>query len=222
MLERPNLKPSLRKPIAILSAILSFGFVVFMASPALAGGFQLALETPKQAGNPQSSDAVLIARTFGCHQPADAKLIASAEGIVNGRRQSIPVELRSIGSGVYAVRQQWPSEGTWVLALSGAYNGMTCSVLVELGPNGKVLPGTRLEEGSLTGVHAKAARRKWLAAEIDAALNAPAGVRSESAEDVEQLMLSPLSAITWALGGLGASVLAIGYIRKSGRNRSHV
>ena len=148
---------------------------LLVSSSALAGGFQLSVETPSTSSD-QTKDAVLVARTYGCHQPADAKISASAEGLVSGKRQSIPLDLHSIGSGVYAIKQQWPSEGTWVLTLTGAYNGMTCSVLVELGPNGQVLPGTRLEEGSLKGVHAKAVRRQWIASDIDTALRSAAGL----------------------------------------------
>ena len=150
-----------RMPVRSLITLASLGSALLLAiaTPALAGGFQLSIETPAGSADPQMKGVVLIARTFGCHQPADAKLSATAEGFVNGNRKSMPLELRSIGSGVYAIKQEWPSEGTWVLALTGAYNGMTSSVLVELGPNGTVLPGTRLDEGNLKGVHARGARR---------------------------------------------------------------
>src|SRR3977135_431760 len=148
----------------------SVPLLLTISSSALAGGFQLSVETPSSSSDAQMKDAVLIARTFGCHQPADAKLSATAEGLVNGARKSVALELRSIGSGVYAIKQQWPPEGAWVLAITGAYNGMTSSVLVEIGTNGKVLPGTRLDAGAVKGVHARGARRQWVAAEIDKAL----------------------------------------------------
>jgi hypothetical protein len=159
----------------VVLASLTSALLLAIALPALAGGFQLSVETPIDG---QLKEAVLIARTFGCHQPADAKLSASAEGFVNGNRQSLPLELRSIGSGVYAIKKQWPSDGKWVLTITGKYNGMTSSVLVELGPNGNVLPGTRLQEGSQKGVNAKGARRTWAAADIDEALQLPAGTTS--------------------------------------------
>jgi len=199
--------------LASLASLLLFA----SASTAMAGGFQLSVETPGSSVEPQLKDVVLIVRTFGCHQPADAKLSATAEGIVNGTRKSLPLELRSIGSGVYGIKQQWPSEGTWVLALTGAYNGMTSSVLVELGPNGKVLPGTRLEEGNMKGVHAKAARRAWIAADIDAALKAPGAANSEASNQPDNHNGSTLGSISLAIAGVSASVFAIGYIRRSRR-----
>jgi hypothetical protein len=208
MSERRNL-------IGTSITLASLALLLAMPSLALAGGFQLSIETPAGASDPQLKDVVLVARTYGCHQPADAKLTATAEGLVNGNRQSMPLELRSIGSGVYGIKQQWPSEGTWVLVLTGAYSGMTSSVLVELGPNGKVLPGTRLEEGNLKGVHARGARRQWIAEDIDTALRTSAGITSETSDQTDTG--SPFGPITWLLAGLGASVFTVGFVARARR-----
>ncbi|MEK6322010.1 MAG: hypothetical protein AABN33_10035 [Acidobacteriota bacterium] len=201
----------------ITLATLSSALLLAIASPVLAGGFQLSVETPARSTDHQLKDIVLIARTYGCHQPADAKLSATAEGFVNGKRKSLPLELRSIGSGVYGIKQQWPSEGTWVLALTGAYNGMTSSVLVELGPNGNILPGTRLDEGNLKGVHAKGARRSWIAAEIDSALQTPAGLTSDAPSKDDASSTPSFGPITLLVAGLGASVFTIGFVTRSRR-----
>ncbi len=207
---------SIRRVLTPVS--LGGAIVLAISSSAFAGGFQLSVETPSSSFDPQMKDVVLVARTYGCHQPADAKLSATAEGLVNGARKSVALELRSVGSGVYAIKQQWLSEGTWVLALTGAYNGMTSSVLVELGPNGKVLPGTRLDEGALKGVHARGARRQWVGVDIDSALRTSAGLTSETSDDADQTTPGP---ITWILAGLGASVVSIGFVtRARRRNKS--
>jgi len=222
MSKRSLVKRMNRKSIRtlIILASLSSALLLAIVSPALAGGFQLSVETPTGSIDPQLKDVVLIARTYGCHQPADAKLSASAEGFVDGNRKSLPLELRSIGSGVYAIKQQWPSEGTWVLALTGVYNGMTSSVLVELGPNGKVLPGTRLQEGHLKGMHAKGARRMWVAEDIDSALRSPAGITSQTPGEQDASVSSPFGPITWLFAGLGASVFTIGFVRRARRRQA--
>ena len=201
-----------RSSLGRMFTVASLGAALLLAtsSQALAGGFQLSVETPSSSSDPQMKDVVLVARTYGCHQPADAKLSATAEGLVNGARKSVALELRSIGSGIYAIKQQWPPEGTWVLAITGDYNGMTSSVLVEIGTNGKVLPGTRLDAGALKGVHARGARRQWVAAEIDKALQTPAGLTSETLDDADQTVVSPLGTIAWLVGG--ASAVSIGFI----------
>lgn len=220
MSQTSKLKRTARTWISTSSTIapLAFALLIALPSPALAGGFQLSVETPNKSNDPKLTDVVLIARTYGCHQPADAKLSATAEGFVGGKRQSLPVELRSIESGVYAIKQQWPAEGSWVLSLTGDYNGMTCSVMIELGPGGKVMPGTRLAEGNPTGVHAKSARRKWVAADIDSALRTTAGTASQTTDQPESA-LSPLKAISLLLGGLGAFVV-VGAARAR-RNRAN-
>jgi hypothetical protein len=215
-----------RRNLIRMSTLASLGGALLLAisASALAGGFQLSVETPSSSSDAQMKDVVLLARTYGCHQPADAKLLATAEGLVNGARKTVALELRSIESGVYAIKQQWPSEGTWVLALTGAYNGMTSSVLIELGPNGKVLPGTRLQEGALKGTHARGARRQWIASDIDAALRTSAGLTSETSGDADRPALSPLAAITgpitWLLAGLGASAISIGFVTRSRRRHA--
>jgi len=210
-----------RRSIRMLITLASLNSVLLLvnASPALAGGFQLSVETPAASADPQLTNVVLIARTYGCHQPADAKLSASAEGLIDGERRSLPLELRSIASGVFAIRQQWPSEGKWVLALTGSYNGMTSSVLVELGPNGKVLPGTRLQEGYLKGAHAIAARRTWAAADIDSALHSSAGVTGETTGGQHPPDFPPFGPITWIFAGLGASVFTIGLVSRVRRSQ---
>ena len=210
-----------RMPVRTLITLasLSSALLLAIASPALAGGFQLSIETPAGSADPQMKDVVLVARTYGCHQPADAKLSATAEGIVSGTRKSLPLELKTVGSGVYAIKQQWPSQGTWVLALTGAYNGMASSVLVELGPNGTVLPGTRLDEGNLKGVHARGARRSWMAADIDSALQAPAGTTSQTSRQGATFVLSSFGPITLLVAGLGASALTIGLVARSRKGR---
>ena len=205
---------------SMILASLSIAMLLGIASPALAGGFQISVETPARSSDQQLKDVVLIARTYGCHQPADAKLSASAEGFVNGNRKSLPLELHPIGSGVYAIKQQWPSEGSWVLALTGAYNGMISSALIELGPNGRVLPGTRLQEGHLKGVHAKGARRTWAADDIDSALSLGLGTTGQSSVEQNDPEAAPFDPITWLFAGLGASAFTIGFVKRTRRGKS--
>lgn len=219
LVNRRNRKSS--RALMILAS-LSGALLLTIASPALGGGFQISVETPTGSADSQLKDAVLVARTYGCHQPADAKLSASAEGFVDGNRKSLPLELRPIGSGIYAIKRQWPSDGKWVLVLTGTYNGMTSSVLIELAQNGGVIPGTRLQEGNLKGVHAKGARRAWLAEDIDSALQARTGISSEASGEQDTPMSSPFTTIKWIFGGLAASVFTIGFVRRAGRTQRSV
>lgn len=180
------------------SAILMSAFL--FTGTASAGGFQLSVRTPDGSRDGTLKDTVLLVRTFGCHTPADAAVGGVAEGIVNGERRSVKLTLTPTSTGVYAIKQQWPAEGTWVLSLSGDYNGLVCSVLVHLGDNGKVIPGTRLEAGSRNGTNAQAVQRKFTAGEIDAALKGTRAIASDRFAYGN----------TWGVAGAGAALSLAG------------
>jgi hypothetical protein len=64
-------------------------------------------------------NAVLLVRPQVCEDPASVRITATAEGFVNGTRQSVPLRLVALPTpGVHAVQRQWP-DGQWVIHLSG-------------------------------------------------------------------------------------------------------
>lgn len=88
-------------------------FVWMLMPLALAwgGGFYLVV---------QNKDAGLTVEAQGCQDYSHARITGQAEGIVNGKRQSMSLELTPTEKpGTYAVRKQWPAEGKWVLVFSG-------------------------------------------------------------------------------------------------------
>ncbi|HVG18324.1 MAG TPA: hypothetical protein VNI02_04675 [Blastocatellia bacterium] len=208
------LKQSIKKSTSVIAATLViFGCV----ATGLAGGFQLSVETP--SATHQLKDAVLFVRTFGCNTPADAKLSATAEGVVNGERRSLPLELTYDSTGVYALKQQWPSEGAWVLAITGEYNSFISTLIVDLGPNGKVHPGTRLDPGHRKGTHALIVQRKATTAEIDSALKTAAGNISQLSPDgfIDKPASQPAA---WVVGGVGAFFFLVGFAALTRKARS--
>ena len=103
--------------------------VLAMAAPAIAGTmFRLEIGPPIAAGTgstttPQFKKKVLlVVRPQVCDNPAAVQITGTAEGLVNGMRQSLPLNLIPVNSaeGVYAVQQQWPDNGQWVLQLNGS------------------------------------------------------------------------------------------------------
>ena len=135
---------------------------------AAAGGFVLSVEKPKASSDPQMKEAVLLVRTLGCNEPSEAKVSAVAEGLVDGKRTSRPLQLREIDKGVYAVDRQWPSKGNWVLTITGHYNGHTSGVLVELGSDGAVI--TKAGNSGKVVVPVRHERRAFTEQEIETAL----------------------------------------------------
>ena len=64
---------------------------------------------------------VVAVRGVVCEDLANVKISGTAEGLVNGKRESLPLTLTVVdrAEAVYAVGHQWP-EGTWVLHLKGS------------------------------------------------------------------------------------------------------
>jgi len=100
-----------------------------MAAPAIAGTmFRLEVGPPIAAGTGTTAtpklkkSVVLVVRPRVCDNPAAVQITGTAEGLVNGVRQSLPLELVAVnpGEGVYAVQRQWPDNGQWVLQLNGS------------------------------------------------------------------------------------------------------
>ena len=113
----------------ILNRLIALGVVM----PLLGGGFWLELGSPSASSDPKARGAVVVARFIGCHEPENAVLKATAEGVVQGKRQTVvltPVALST--PGVYAISRTWPAEGKWVLKLEGRYpavSGVTSTLV---------------------------------------------------------------------------------------------
>ncbi len=112
---------------------------ILLAIPALA----IAHEFTFVVGNPVASQdfhfktAAFVFRTEGCSGADKPKLSATAEGITHNERRSVPLKVVT-GSkpDIYAVFQDWPKEGSWLVNLEGACGSSNASALVPIGPNG--------------------------------------------------------------------------------------
>ena len=95
---------------------------------------------------------------------------ATAEGIVNGRRQTLPLDIRRLPqAGMYAVRFQKPAQGTWMLVIISSQNGaFAASALVNIDSGGGVasvsVPSNTIENGRWR------VPRRVASAEVDAIL----------------------------------------------------
>jgi hypothetical protein len=97
-----------------------FGPVIALctAMSLVAGGFALQLGKPSTNPEAQAKNAVLVVRGYACVAPEKTTVSAIAEGIVNGKHQSIPLKLVPLsGESTYALTRQWPTEGKWVITL---------------------------------------------------------------------------------------------------------
>jgi hypothetical protein len=80
----------------------------------------LSIESPVNPFDPSTRGAVLLAHaTFREGQAQLSDLSGTAEGIVNGARRSITLRFDTTGRpSVFALRRQWPTEGTWLLRIA--------------------------------------------------------------------------------------------------------
>ena len=129
------------------------------AGQMFAGGFWL------QVGNPEANPAagkmgaVATIKAVGCHDPATAKVTATAVGVVNGERRTIPLELKALGEpGTWALAQQWPQEGKWVIQLVGRNGEQFTNTLIGAGP------------GGIDRLHARAEMKAFAPSDVDAML----------------------------------------------------
>ena len=105
-----------------------------------AGPPWIAIEYPANPFDRASRDAFLTVRTYH-HQELMARTVTgTAEGVVNGKRQSMKLDIRpGSQAGTYAVRWQRPATGRWVLVISSGSGGVTdATAVVEISPTGGV------------------------------------------------------------------------------------
>jgi len=113
----------------IKTVVTTAAAVALVAAGAAHAGtmFRLEIGPPVAAGTGAKilkegkGKTVLAVRALVCNDLAGVKITGTAEGIRNGARESIPLDLLEVdrGSAIYAVQYQWPSDGSWVLHLRG-------------------------------------------------------------------------------------------------------
>jgi hypothetical protein len=129
----------MRRPSLVLAAVTALSTA--LATPAVAGGPWISIETPVNPMNPVIRSAYCLVRVYHHGNPAYYPVTATAEGIVNGERKSIPLTLTDAGTpGLYGVNFTPQREGTWILVLSVGekqeYHNVT--VIVGVGKHGQI------------------------------------------------------------------------------------
>ena len=108
-----------------------------LASLAMAEGFTFNIASPAASQEAVSKTAAFVFRTQGCADPAKLHIEGSAEGLVNGMRRSMALKITALQRpGVYAVEQNWPMEGAWVVNLKGTCADANAGAVVPIGPHG--------------------------------------------------------------------------------------
>jgi hypothetical protein len=104
--------------------------------PLFAGALTLQVGNPTANPEAMKSHAVLVARISACHSPEKTMVTATAEGVLNGMRKSVPLKVISLPTaGTFAVAREWPEQGTWAIkmvATNPDYHDYATSVVVPI------------------------------------------------------------------------------------------
>ncbi|MGA2119251.1 MAG: hypothetical protein ABSH56_31425 [Bryobacteraceae bacterium] len=144
----------------MLKTIAPFTPAILLASQLCAGGFFLQLGNPQANPEARKLNAELTIKAAGCHDPAGARVSASAIGMVNGQRRQIPLTVTRLSEpGTFVISQQWPKRGNWVIKLEAANDaGQFTNSLIAAGPDG-------IDLG-----HERAAMKAFADSDVDAML----------------------------------------------------
>lgn len=149
-----------------LVTVLSLVFAGVVA----AGPPWIAIEYPANPFDAGTRGAFLTVRTYHHGDLMAFDISGTAEGLVNGKRQSVRLDIRRLPqAGMYAVRWQKPAQGTWALLISTTRDGsFMASALVSIDGTGRVagvtVPSNTIENGRWV------VPRKVASAELDALL----------------------------------------------------
>lgn len=151
----------------------SFALVTVLSvvafSSAKAGPPWIAIEYPANPFDAASRDAFLTVRTYHHGQIMAKTVTGTAEGVVDGKRQTMRLDIQpGSRTGTYVVRWQKPASGRWVLVINSGNQGIVdATAVVEISASGGVagiMVPTRSYSGGWIGP------RPVAASEIDALL----------------------------------------------------
>ena len=162
----------MRSPLRQLALVSVLTMII--SAVAIAGPPWIAIEYPVNPHDAGTRGALLTVRTYHHGELMSYEVTGTAEGIIDGRRQTMPLDIRRLTQvGMYAVRWQKPAQGTWVLVITSKQNGShAATALVTIDSQGQVaevsVPSDLIENGRWR------VPRKVAAAEVDAMLKANA------------------------------------------------
>lgn len=113
----------------------------------LAGGLRLEVGNPAANPEAKAQGAALVARMTSCQSPEKTNVMATAEGVVDGKHRTIPLHVIPLSTpGTFVVTREWPTEGSWAVKLVATnpdYKNYATGVLVRMEANGFDWAGVR-------------------------------------------------------------------------------
>jgi hypothetical protein len=123
------------------------------AAAGSAGPPWISVELPTNPHHASTRNATLLVRAYHHSTVINAPITGVAEGLVDGRRVSLPLELRPTSQpGVYALATPLPKGGTWIMAITlRESQEASATALVTVDPRGRIVgvdvPSNRSKDG---------------------------------------------------------------------------
>ena len=122
------------RPVLLVASTL----ILAAATPAF-GPPWISIETPPNPYDASSRGAFLVVHTFHHGTPTAFGVTGTAEGIVAGTRKTIPLAFDTTSRRAsYALRKQWPNDGTWMLVINTGGQAQGVTALVDINASGDV------------------------------------------------------------------------------------
>jgi hypothetical protein len=129
---------SLLRRAAVITAVAASSFALAAAAPVF-GPPWISIETPPNPFDATSRGAFRVVHTYHHGDVVASGVTGSAEGIVSGARRTISLVFdTTTRRGTYALRKQWPTEGTWMLVINTGGRAQGVTALVDISAQGEV------------------------------------------------------------------------------------
>ena len=123
----------------IRTSLLAAAVLTLAAAAPSFGPPWISIETPPNPHDAATRGAFLVVHTFHHGTQTASGVTGAAEGIVAGSRKSIPLSFDTTSRrGSYALRKQWPNDGTWMLVINTGGQAQGVTALVDIGTTGDV------------------------------------------------------------------------------------
>ena len=132
---------------------LALGSAAFAKSPTAAKNLRwppwLSIESPVNPFDNANHGALFLVHALTREGPSKiTDLTGTAQGLVNGVRRTVPIRIDTTPiAGTFAVRKQWPSEGSWLVQVT-LYNTTALVVLDREGAVASVRVPTETQKGN--------------------------------------------------------------------------
>lgn len=97
--------------------------------------------SPVAAQSYQFKKSAFVFRTLGCPSDVKPEVSATAEGLVDGQRQSVSLKVTAVqasAGNVFAIFREWSNQGVWIVSVKAHCGGKSAGVLVATDAQGIV------------------------------------------------------------------------------------